>query len=228
MYVILDGKTSKKAQDVPNVAYFYQQHDPQPLYIYELANVLGDESLWSFSLRSWNTTQSSIPLDFYPTLQSIDINTSANSSNINGTCTIPNSATDPQTTTSPCLSGTFALGKNTELSLNLTASHLLNNTFSGETGSAPPSTIMLRTQDGVWAHGNNSPALRLREVNSSSGALDGEVLRTTVTKPRHCTELKVCLAGGASGSPVDAEVLAPLGYIFIEQVGQAAGCKIFG
>ena len=218
MYAILTGRSKGGPLGVPPVAYFYQQHNSTPLFMYELTNP--EDTRWRFALRFWNTTQSSIPLDFYPTLQSVDIDTGADT--LSGNCTVPNSVTDPQTTTASCLSGSFDLAKTTQLTLNITASNPLNDSFGG---IPPPSTTMLRTHNDIWAHGNEVPTLLLQEVDPASGELQEEVFRTNVANPKVCSQMKVCLSGGESGIPVSAEVLAPLGFIHVVMVVQAGGCS---
>lgn len=93
-------------------ALFYQQGRSEPLFAYEL-NVIAD--IPTFSLRSWDSPPASIPLEFYPTLQSIQLNLADNT--LTGNCTVPTSPTN--TSILPCLSGTFDPGA--YLSLNITS-----------------------------------------------------------------------------------------------------------
>lgn len=189
-------------------AHFYQQGQSDSLFSYEL-NIVADTS--TFGLRSWDSPQASIPLEFYPTLQSIQLNLADNT--LTGNCTVPTSSTN--TSILPCLSGTFDPGA--FLSLKITSLPFRN--VSNQT--VPSSTVMLRSEDDRW----DVPSLILKEVDPNSNALQGTVLRTTIQKPTDCTQVKVCLSGTASGGPVGAEVLAPLGLVFIEQRDYASSCR---
>lgn len=95
MYAILDGKSNKDPSSVINIANFYQQGRPEPLFAYEIHGT-GD-NLWTFDLRSWNSTQSSISLELYPTLQSILLDLTHNT--LNRTCTVPTSSAGSNITT---------------------------------------------------------------------------------------------------------------------------------
>ena len=92
MYAILDGKSTTDPSWVVDVAYFFGQGDPNSLYTYEIANP-GDADYWTFSLRNWDSPQSSIPLDMYPTLQSVRYDFINNS--VSGNCTVPVPSTAP-------------------------------------------------------------------------------------------------------------------------------------
>ncbi|KIP01336.1 hypothetical protein PHLGIDRAFT_131293 [Phlebiopsis gigantea 11061_1 CR5-6] len=193
MFVILDGTSYYDASYVVPRAYFYinspSASEPTQLFTYELSNP-GDGDTWLFGLRSFDEPQFSIPLDSYPTLQQIYYN--YNTLTVAGNCTIPDSiASNTSTTTIPCVSGTFDPGARLTLSLN--SSVPLNSTLS----TAYPSGV---------------------EVDAE-GNLGHLVLKTTVTKPRDATELKVCVAGalGREAGTVAAEVLAPLGVALLRQ-----------
>lgn len=217
MYAILDGKSNKDPSSVINVANFYQQGRPVPLFAYEIHGT-GD-NLWTFDLRSWNSTQSSIPLELYPTLQSILLDLTHNT--LNGTCTVPTSSAGSNITTLNCMSGTLDPGD--FLYFNITSSHILNNTYDLPGSSS--STVILRTEDNQWASGQNPPTLILKSVDPSSRTLEETVLRTNVANPIDCTQLKVCLSGTTSGSPVGAEVMAPLGLLLSKQANRSLTCS---
>ena len=219
MFVILDGTSYNDASYVIPRAYFFinspSAAEPTQLFTYELSQP-GDGDTWLFGLRSFDELQSSIPLDSYPTLHQIYYN--YNTLDVAGNCTIPDStASNASTTTIPCLSGTFDPGA--KLFFNLTSSVPLNSTLS----TAYPSGVVnasttLSIPDNGWALNHFAPAIRLEEVDAE-GNLGHMVLRTTVTKPRDATELKVCVTGpqGREAGTVAAEVLAPLGVALLRQ-----------
>lgn len=197
--------------------------EPTQLFTYEIANPdNGDD--WYFSVRTWDTPQSSIPLDFYPTLQSVHYNFA--SLTIDGNCTLPTSANaignaGGNTTTVPCMSGTFDPGAH--LHFNVASAVPLNSTLaSSYPASVPNATAQLAIPDNGWAFGSYAPALRLMEQDSN-GTLGHLVLKTTVTKPHDDTELKVCVSGpeGRQGPTVQPEVLAPLGLVLMRQADYA-------
>ncbi|KAH8106305.1 hypothetical protein BXZ70DRAFT_431020 [Cristinia sonorae] len=222
MYAVLDARSFKDPSYIPNVAKFYQTDTNQLLFTYDV-NEGTDSDLWMFAVRQFNTPSGLIPVDQYPTLQSIQydfINTA-----LTGNCTVPISPGSSNTTTMACMTGTYNPDK--WLSFNVTSIVPLNNTDLST--PVPSSTTLLRTVDKEWVFGdNNAPALILRTVNPVTDQLtDQTVLRTAVTKRGDCTALKVCLSGTARlGSIVGAEVLAPLGLILIRQVDHARICTL--
>lgn len=219
MYAVLDGKSSKDPRYGVNVVYFYEQGNPDTLYTYEIANPGGADS-WTFGLRSWDTSQSSIPLNMYPTLQGVAYNFA--NKTVSGNCTVPDSTNSNNTTTLNCMSGTF--DPNNVLSFLLTSAIPLNNTSNATSVSS--TTSLLRAVDKQWSFDDDAPSLILREIDNSTNISQEIVLRTAVTKRSDCTELKVCLAGTgkASGSVVGAEVMAPLGLIMMSQADYALEC----
>lgn len=221
MYAILDAKSYNDPQYVTNKAYFYEQGHSDTLFTYEIANP-GDADIWTFSLRTWDSMQSSIPLPMYPTLQFVQYDFV--NSTLTGNCTVPISPTNTNSSTisSICLNGTYDPGN--VLSFDLTSSIPLNNTSNAT--AVPSLTTSLRSEDKQWSFSDDAPSLILRQVDATRNTLEEIVLRTAVTKQSDCTELKVCLAGtGVSpGSVVGAEVLAPLGLILMRQADYAIYC----
>ena len=148
-----------------------------------------------------------------PTLQSVEYNFVTNE--VSGNCTIPSSPTNfnGNTTTFPCMHGTFDQGQH--LYFNITSQVPLNNTLDANATSS--FTSQLGIQDSPWTFWNQAPSLILHQLDPQTNALGPVVLRTAVSKPHDCTELKVCLSGvdGRAGSQVGAEVLAPLGIVLM-------------
>ncbi|KAI0821567.1 hypothetical protein BC629DRAFT_1435371 [Irpex lacteus] len=215
MYAILDVKAYNGPSYVKNVAYFYINGNNNMQFTYEISNPEDDDQ-WFFRLRRWNVEQSTIPIDFYPTLQSVGYNFETGV--LSGNCTVPSSpsATDNSTTTNSCVTGTFEQGTK-DFFFNVTSTIPLNNTANASATELPPHT---------WAYATLL-ALILREQDGIDGALDNIVLRTAVVKPHDCTELKVCIAGvkGREGGPVMAEVLGPLGVLLMRQVDYGVECS---
>ncbi|KAL4241419.1 hypothetical protein ABKN59_000299 [Abortiporus biennis] len=220
MYAILDGKGYYDARYIPNVAHFYQTGNINSLYTFDISD--NDSSdIWNFHLREWDTDQSQIPLDFYPTMQQISYNFIDDS--VTANCTIPVAPGSNNVTSVPCLTGTF--NPNTPLSFNLTSIPLLNTTSNPS--AIPQVNTLLRTVDKQWAFGDDAPSLILRAVDPSSNTLrQTNIIRTAVTKKGDCTQLKVCLAGvpGREGAAVGAEIMAPLGLILMRQADYANEC----
>jgi len=217
MYVILDGRSVKNPSYTPNVARFYQQGSSQSLFTYDV-NSNSNADFWTFQLREFDTAQSLIPLNLYPTLQ--DVQYDFINDTITGNCTVPAAPGSSITNSTSCTSGTF--NPNNWLSFNLTSSIPLNDT----TVPAPSTTTFLQAVDKQWAFTNDAPSLILDTVNPATSALQQAVLQTAVTKRGDCTQLKVCIAGisGRESSLVGAEVMAPLGLILIRQADYATEC----
>ncbi|GJE84629.1 hypothetical protein PsYK624_007050 [Phanerochaete sordida] len=226
-FVILDAKSYNDPRYVVNVAYFFMNQpsaaEPTQLFTYEIANTDGGDN-WLFSVRSWQTPQESIPLDFYPTLQSVHYNFATQT--IDGNCTLPTVANATgnvvgNTTTVPCMSGTFDPGSH--LFFNITSAVPLNSTLAASYPAAVPNaTAHLTIPDNGWTFTGYAPAVELEE-QQPDGSLGHLVLKTTVTKPHDSTELRVCVAGpeGRQGATVQPEVLAPLGLILMRQADYA-------
>lgn len=218
-FVILDAKSYNDARYVVNVAYFFMNQpsaaSPTQLFTYEIANTDGGDN-WLFNIRSWQTPQSSIPLEFYPTLQSVHYD--FGSLTIDGNCTLPATTNaSGNTTTVPCMKGTF--DPSSHLSFNITSAVPLNSTVaSSYPASVPNTTTLLGIPDNGWDFSMFAPALRLEE-REPDGQLGHLVLKTAVTKPHDSTELKVCVAGpqGRQGATVQPEVFAPLGLVLMRQ-----------
>ena len=223
MYAILDGKAEFGTTTI-GAAFFYEHNSPTALFTYQLGNPENDDS-YTFGVREWNTPQSGIPRDMYPTLQHIAYDYAA--ALLQGNCTISTAVVNPEVTAAQCLRGTFDVGH--PLSLDITSNVPLNQTSPG---TAPSVTSLLRTQDRRWyLNKGDSPALILRLVDATSGELADEVLRTTVKKVSDCSQLKVCLKGTdreGPGSLVGAEILAPLGLILKRQQDFAMNAKCSG
>ncbi|KAI0699138.1 hypothetical protein BC835DRAFT_1412805 [Cytidiella melzeri] len=219
MYAILDGKAYNGPSYVKDVAYFYLNGKNNVQFTYEISNP-GDDDQWYFRLQKWNVDQLSIPVDAYPTLQSVGYNFADNT--VTGNCTVPSSPSvfTNNTSTRPCVTGTFDQGN--QFFFNITSSVPLNNTADADTTQSFSSA--LAATDSPWFVNNAPPALVLREQEPSSGS--NNVLRTAVARPHDCTELKVCIAGvqGREGSQVMAEVLAPLGVVLMRQSDHAVEC----
>jgi len=221
MYAILDGKSYNDAAYVKNVVYFYVNGNSNTQFTYIISNPEDDDQ-WYFRLREFDTDQSSIPLDAYPTLQSVGYDFVTNT--LSGNCTVPS---DPanfsgNTTTSSCMSGTFDPGNS--LFFNITSTVPLNNTAN--VNATQSASTILKIQDKAWTYSDAPPALILHQVNPDSESLGHTVLRTAVAKPHDCTELKVCIAGveGREGGQVMGEVLAPLGVMLLRQSDYAIEC----
>lgn len=86
MFAVLDGRAFNSSSSDENVIYFYEQPTNKWLYTYELTDP-ADGDQWYFRLRDWNTDQAIIPLDEYPTLQSISYNFTSHA--MTGICTLP-------------------------------------------------------------------------------------------------------------------------------------------
>lgn len=221
MYAILDAKAYNGPSYQKNVAYFYINGNDDLQFTYEISNP-GDDDQWFFRLRQWNTDQLSIPIDNYPTLQSVGYNFVDNT--LTGNCTVPSvpSVFNGSTSTSSCVSGTFDQARN--LFFNITSTVPLNNT--SDANAMQPFSTILDIKDAPWYNENSPPAAILREEDKATGMLGNIVLRTAVVRPHDCTELKVCIAGvqGREGNQVMAEVLAPLGVILMRQTDYAVEC----
>lgn len=101
-----------------------------------------------------------------------------------------------------CIEGLF--NPNNSLSLNLT--DLRTNT-----------TTKLRAVDNQWTFTAYAPSVVLRDSDSGM-----EVIRTDVTKKNDCTQLKVCAVQNNG-----ADIVVPIGLIFIQQMGYASYCTNF-
>lgn len=123
------------------------------------------------------------------------------------------------------MSGTFDPGN--RLFFNVTSAVPLNTTLAADAASVPRATTLLGIPDNMWDQ-HSAPALKLQRRDPETGDLGDLVLRTTVTRPKDCTELKVCIAGpsGRVGGVVSAEVLAPLGLMLMRQADHAKECTI--
>ncbi|KAH8106304.1 hypothetical protein BXZ70DRAFT_431326 [Cristinia sonorae] len=222
MYALLDARSFKDPADTPDVVRFYQTSTNQLLFTYDV-NDGTDTNLFMFSLRQFDTPQSLIPVNQYPTLQHIQYDFL--DTTLSGDCTVSTFAGSFNTTNSPCMTGTY--NPNEWLSFNITSSVPLNGTDPST--PVPSSNTLLRTVDKEWSLSDLiAPALILRTVDPLTDQLtDQTVLRTAVTKRGDCSLLKVCLAGMThSGSLVGAEVLAPLGFIMFREVDHARVCTL--
>ena len=222
MYAILDGSSSNDPQFMINTAYFYQKGNPEYLFSYQIDSDSNDNKVGSFVLRDWGSEQSLIPVELYPTLQSVQYEFSNNT--FTGNCSVPTSPTNASIVTESCTSGSFETGR--YFPVNLTSNVPLNTTYAG---TDPPSRkSLLRAVDAQWWYSDYAPSLILQQTTSSaeSDAPLTTVLRTTVTKPSDCTELKACISGTGEypGSVVGAEVMAPLGLILMAQANYASHC----
>ncbi|EKM52610.1 uncharacterized protein PHACADRAFT_126580 [Phanerochaete carnosa HHB-10118-sp] len=226
-FAILDARSYNDPSYTVNVAYFFMNQpsagSPTQLFTYEIANTDGGDN-WRFSLRSWDTAQSSIPLDFYPTLQAVHYN--FYQLTIDGNCTLSANAsaagnTVDNTATVPCMTGTF--DPSAHLHFNITSAVPLNSTLvSSYPAAVPNATSNLTIRDSNWDFGKYAPALALQELQPD-GQLGHLILKTTVTAPHDSTELKVCVAGpeGRQGAAVQPEVFAPLGLVLMRQADYA-------
>ncbi|EMD40472.1 hypothetical protein CERSUDRAFT_111071 [Gelatoporia subvermispora B] len=217
MYAILDARSYNQPDYVPNVARFYLASSTSSIFTYDIGSPDGAD-FWFFHLREFDTDQSSIPLDNYPTLQSVEYDFI--NSAVSGNCTVPSGTSEDNTTTTACLHGSFSTSG--FFFFNITSSVPLNT--SSPSSTSPESTL-LRSQDKNWIFNNGAPALTLRTLDSS-GDLGQTILRTATTAYKDCTQLKVCLAGldGSPAGAVGAEVLAPLGIILMNQDNSAIQC----
>ncbi|KAI0343224.1 hypothetical protein BDW22DRAFT_1356832 [Trametopsis cervina] len=221
MYAILDAKAYNGPSYLKNMVYFYINGNNDVQFTYEISNPEDDDQ-WYFRLKQWNVDQQSIPLEAYPTLQSIGYNFV--DFTLSGNCTVPASPSvfNSNTTSSPCMSGTFDQGS--ELFFNITSAVPLNNTANANLTSSSSSLLLSKSKP--WYVGGTPPAAILVGTDTNSGFSEGIVSRTAVAKPHDCTELKVCIAGvpGRRGSQVMAEALTPLGVILMRQSDYAIAC----
>lgn len=215
MMVILDGRSANDARYAVNVAYFFDNthaSSPMQLFTYEISS-RDDSDGWRFGLRTWDSLQSDIPIDMYPTLQNVYYNFIDNS--LTGNCTL-RSLTDPppNTTSLLCMTGNFDPGS--DLSFDISSSVPLNTTYASEAHLIPVTNASLVIHDKGWDYAGEAPAARLQEKNED-GSFGSLVLKTTVTRVGDVTELKVCVAGpeGRKGGTVSAEVFAPLGLMLM-------------
>lgn len=221
MYAVLDGRDYNDPRYTPDVAHFFQTGTNLYMFTYDISDSQ-DSDIWGFHLREWDTVQSQIPLEQYPTLQQLSYNFVNNT--LSGNCTTPVAPGSNNTNSTACLSGTF--NPNNYLSFDITSSVPLNTTTTSNTTSTPSFETQLRIVDKQWAFSDDAPSLILKRVDSSSNNLEEIVLRTAVTHPSDCTKLKVCLNGvsGRVGGAVGAEVMAPLGLIMLRQADYAQEC----
>ncbi|THH33627.1 hypothetical protein EUX98_g498 [Antrodiella citrinella] len=220
MFAVLDGRGYYDASYVPNVVHFYSGKSlhATPLFTY-IINSDSDSDLWTFELREFDNAQDQIPLDYYPTLQSVQYDFLNDT--LTGNCTTPVAPGSSITNSTTCMTGTY--NPNDWLSFNISSNIPLNNTVSGS--PVPPTTAVLRTVDKQWTYDNDAPSLILKTVDPLTNSLQRQVLCTAVGWAADCTQLKVCLAGtGTPGGLIGAEVLAPLGLVMIRQGDHAATC----
>lgn len=219
MFVILDGKSYDDSSYTVNRVYFSvnipSASNPTQLFAYEITNP-GDGDIWLFSLRSFDVPQSSISLDFYPTLQQVYYD--FNKLTLAGNCTLPEStAQNTSVSIHPCMTGTFDPGSH--LFFNTSSSIPLNSTLSSVYPSdVANTTTTLSIADNGWSYSHYAPALKLQQLDDAD-RLGHLVLKTTVTKPHDATELKACVDGveGRDAGMVMPEVLAPLGVVLMRQ-----------
>ncbi|OCH95962.1 hypothetical protein OBBRIDRAFT_830556 [Obba rivulosa] len=216
MFAILDGRSYNQPEYIADVARFYLSGSSSSIFTYDIASPDGSD-IWFFHLREFDTAQSSIPLDAYPTLQNIEYDFVNNA--VTGNCTIPVDQSG-NTTTSACLHGSFETSG--FFFFNITSSVPVNTT---DAPALQLDNALLRSQDKNWIFDFGAPALTLRTLGPD-GQLGQTVLRTATTAYKDCTQLKVCLSSiqGPSGSAVGAEVLAPLGLILLNQDNSAIQC----
>ncbi len=216
MYAIFRGRSYKDSASTAIAAYFYSVETSTRLFTYEVQNM--DQNTTTFSLHTWDMNQSDIPVEIYPTLQYIkyDLVDSA----VNGNCISPISSSNPNTTATPCMTGTFY--PNAFPPFNLTSSVPLNNTYN----SAPSTRSLLNARKGEWFY-DDEPTVILRLVDAVLNDLDDIVLRTALQNPIACTEMKVCVAGidGRKGSKVGAEVMVPLGLLLMKHAEYVVECS---
>ncbi|KAJ7512002.1 hypothetical protein B0H11DRAFT_1699999 [Mycena galericulata] len=106
--------------------------------------------------------------------------------------------------TSPCTTGSYQPNPNGHLSFSLTNSS---------------TTVNMMAVDKQWVYdqSDDAPSFLLKEVQPN-GSLGKVVVRTAVTQPGHCTNLKLC-ANDAS-----IETLAPVGLTLMKQNEYARVC----
>lgn len=213
MYAILDAKSWQDGPNVQNVVWFYDTAHHTLLYTYALTTP--DDPHVTLALREWDTDQQMQ----YSVLQSVGLNFV--NATLSGNCTLPSSSSGPVNgTTKPCMSGTFDTGKQLSLTVN---SFLPSNTTNS-------TTTRLRIDESAWSYSQSDvpPELTLHDVNENDNSLGAVVLRTVLTSPHDCTQLKVCVARGGEaeeeGLGVGAEALAPLAIVFVKQAAYALVC----
>lgn len=77
-------------------------------------------------------------------------------------------------------------------------------------------TTGLRAVDREWSYGNDAPSFVLQYVEPGRRV----AMKSTVTKPNDCEDLKICLASRTLGF----DMLAPLGRILLDQGAFASWC----
>lgn len=219
MYAVLDAKGYHDPSYVASVAHFYQTGSDISLFTYDYDD---NSDFFNFHLREWDVDQSTIAVQFYPTLQSVQYDFINNT--VTGNCTVPVQPGDSSNTTTltkSCLSGNFNPGN--FMSWDISSAIPLNTTR--DLSVVPQYNTSLRIVDKQWDFSDDAPSLILDTLDES-GNLADIVLRTAVTKRRDCTQLKMCLNGVPNrvGSAVGAEVLAPLGLVLIRQADYAIEC----
>jgi len=187
--IILSTKAYNGPSTEPNTAQYFL--GKEPIYTYDIFQQSADD--WTFNIRTLDSpalaNNQSDPI--YPSVSNITYNFVDNT--VSANCTSPNA-----NTTFRCVDGSF--NPNDYLSFKI--SDLRDN-----------STTNLNAVDKQWAFGNDAPSVILKD---ESGV---EVIRTDVTNPSACTQLKVC-AGRSSG----ADILVPIGLILTRQADYAVEC----
>lgn len=74
-------------------------------------------------------------------------------------------------------------------------------------------TSHMRAVDRQWSFQDDAPSVLFRDDHSV------EVMRTDVTKPRDCRQLKVCIAKDAG-----PDIIFPIGLLLIRQSDYAIHC----
>ena len=187
--IILSAKDYDGPSTKPNTAQYFL--GKEPIYTYDIFQQSAND--WTFNIRTLDSptlaNNQSDPI--YPSVSNITYNFVDNT--VSANCTSPNA-----NATFRCVDGSF--NPNDYLSFKI--SDLRDN-----------STTNLNAVDKQWAVGDDAPSVILKD---ESGV---EVIRTDVTNPSTCTQLKVC-AGRSSG----ADIVVPIGLILTRQADYAVEC----
>lgn len=205
MEVVLEGQWHNAPKSQPSVASFYfWQGDTRTKYFEYVLSYGATADDWGFELRK--IVDSEIPESVYPLVQQVSYNLVSNT--ISGTCMAKGST--PVAMEAPaCLEGTFDLGDILSFSLNDTRANMIYN---------------LRAANKEWYFRDDAPSVKLQQLHTmDNGGLGNTALKTVVTKPGHCNQLKICL-GMESG----VDMIAPLGILLLKLDDYGVLCTRYG
>ncbi|KAF7354002.1 Cyclic AMP receptor 1 [Mycena venus] len=180
---------------------FNAPSDASPLAVFSFRELGTLEVRYEFSLTQDDENPSIWHFSLPPSANTVDqihtVTYNFTDSSISATC--------PGNSSTQCTHGSF---KETDfLSFSLTDS--TNST-----------TVDLRAVDKGWDYpkSDDAPSYMLKKVQSD-GSLGQVVVRTAVTDPHHCTDLKLC------ANNADVETLAPVGLTLLKQNEYSKVCS---